>query len=68
MKKKAYEAPTLHINRISLGEFCASCANTKIAAEDSTWGGTIRNINQAGYRTLRTIEVGYEEDYVVLSK
>ena len=69
MNKRTYCSPSLEIQKISLGEFCAgSCRNTKLAStQDGTWAGTIRNINEAGYRTLRTIDGEYGEDYVVLS-
>lgn len=73
MNKRKYCSPSLEIQKISLGEFCVdggSCRNTKVASTENgngTWAGTIRNINQAGYRTLRTIDDEYGVDYIVLS-
>lgn len=71
MNKRTYCSPSLEIQKISLGEFCAgTCRNTQLTSTqdgNGTWAGTIRNINEAGYRTLRTIDGEYGEDYVVLS-
>ena len=73
MNKKPYCAPSLQIQQISIGEFCAGvCANRRLnstpgSGGNGTWAGTIRNINEAGYRTLRVIEGEDAGDYIVLS-